>query len=727
MVLSAAIGVILVIIALLIVLTSDRDVDDGDPEQAITTSEEDVGTKDVDQPDEVPMADADDSATGETTTDEQTTADSTDDQAPTGMADEEGEPADEPMTDAADDSTTGVDADGQEMAPVQEDEPESETAADEKTVADGTGDQAPTGVADEEGEPADETMTDAADDSTTGVDADGQEMAPVQEDEPESETAADEKTVADGTDDQAPTGMADEEGEPADEPMTDAADDSTTGVDADGQEMAPAQEDEPDSTTGETTTDEQATADGTDDQAPTGMADEEDKPTDEPMTDAADDSTTGVDADGQEMAPVQEDEPESETAADEKTVADGTDDQAPTGMADEEGEPADEPMTDAADDSTTGVDADGQEMAPVQEDEPESETASDEKTVADGTDDQSSTDTDETETGMQTDEHSSNTRTAAVEMDDTQQDVSGPRIDLVRVDEQGLTVLAGKAEPGSSVKAILNDQELVDTRVGSDGTFASIFQISEMQFPAELHLVETDTEGIERISSQSLIILQPPALDNVMAETRHDLSTIDESTSNLETTSSPEKVETVALLSSSTGVQLVSPDISGRNKLLSIISYNVDGEVVMSGSGNPGYLVRIYIDDEYRMQARIDDSGTWSATIIGIDDGLHMVRIDQVEEDGTVVGRIELPFQREPQDRVRQHLTDTDFVDERFTPRADYGAIELITVQPGYTLWGISRSRYGLGRLYVRIYEANSNQIQDPDLIYPGQVFHIPK
>ena len=49
-----------------------------------------------------------------------------------------------------------------------------------------------------------------------------------------------------------------------------------------------------------------------------------------------------------------------------------------------------------------------------------------------------------------------------------------------------------------------------------------------------------------------------------------------------------------------------------------------------------------------------------------------------------------------------------------------------MTVQPGFTLWGIARSNYGRGVLYVQIYEANQDQIRDPDLIYPGQIFTIP-
>ena len=62
-----------------------------------------------------------------------------------------------------------------------------------------------------------------------------------------------------------------------------------------------------------------------------------------------------------------------------------------------------------------------------------------------------------------------------------------------------------------------------------------------------------------------------------------------------------------------------------------------------------------------------------------------------------------------------------------FTPKAPEPVkAQVITVQPGFTLWGIASKSYGDGILYVRVYEANKDQIRDPDLIYPGQVFTVP-
>jgi nucleoid-associated protein YgaU len=52
--------------------------------------------------------------------------------------------------------------------------------------------------------------------------------------------------------------------------------------------------------------------------------------------------------------------------------------------------------------------------------------------------------------------------------------------------------------------------------------------------------------------------------------------------------------------------------------------------------------------------------------------------------------------------------------------------IQTATVEKGNSLWRISRETLGHGTRYTEIYAANSSQIRDPKLIYPGQVLVIP-
>ena len=48
-------------------------------------------------------------------------------------------------------------------------------------------------------------------------------------------------------------------------------------------------------------------------------------------------------------------------------------------------------------------------------------------------------------------------------------------------------------------------------------------------------------------------------------------------------------------------------------------------------------------------------------------------------------------------------------------------------VMPGNFLRGIAQQWYGNEALWPRIYEANRDQISNPDLIFPGQVLRIPQ
>jgi nucleoid-associated protein YgaU len=73
-------------------------------------------------------------------------------------------------------------------------------------------------------------------------------------------------------------------------------------------------------------------------------------------------------------------------------------------------------------------------------------------------------------------------------------------------------------------------------------------------------------------------------------------------------------------------------------------------------------------------------------------------------------------------------------------PKADFSDVEsgssstastpaagrTYTVQKGDSLSKIAKREYGDAQSWQRIFEANRDTIQNPDLIYPGQVIRIP-
>ncbi|MCB1480633.1 MAG: LysM peptidoglycan-binding domain-containing protein [Rhodobiaceae bacterium] len=60
------------------------------------------------------------------------------------------------------------------------------------------------------------------------------------------------------------------------------------------------------------------------------------------------------------------------------------------------------------------------------------------------------------------------------------------------------------------------------------------------------------------------------------------------------------------------------------------------------------------------------------------------------------------------------------------TGNGSTGKAPRVEIERGDALWRIARKIYGRGVQYTLIFEANRNQINDPNLIFPGQVFTIP-
>lgn len=57
----------------------------------------------------------------------------------------------------------------------------------------------------------------------------------------------------------------------------------------------------------------------------------------------------------------------------------------------------------------------------------------------------------------------------------------------------------------------------------------------------------------------------------------------------------------------------------------------------------------------------------------------------------------------------------------------DEHTMQTYTVVKGDSLSKIAKNVYGKASLWRKIFEANQDQIKDPDLIFPGQVLRIPE
>lgn len=329
-----------------------------------------------------------------------------------------------------------------------------------------------------------------------------------------------------------------------------------------------------------------------------------------------------------------------------------------------------------------------------------------------------------------------------------------PSFDVVRVDPDGSTVVAGRAAPGSDVNVVVDGETAGTAQADAAGGFVALLDLGRSDAPRAMSL-ETGDEDAE--SSDEVVVLAPSAAVEEPAEETETASAADDGPADAAeeqpaesaevagvAETQPAEVDEIAapaseelpapaeeadepeapsvILADESGVRVLqggetSPEVTG-NVVIDAITYDAEGEVALSGRAPSQSFVRVYIDNEPIEIGEVGVDGQWRTALPNVDTGVYTLRVDQVDAEGSVISRAETPFRREAAQEIR----------ELAVSRLDEARpiVELITVQPGNTLWGISNNTYGDGVLYVRLFEANRDKILNPDLIYPGQIFAIP-
>ena len=230
--------------------------------------------------------------------------------------------------------------------------------------------------------------------------------------------------------------------------------------------------------------------------------------------------------------------------------------------------------------------------------------------------------------------------------------------------------------------------------------------------PSQLEEQETQLEPQEASEKSELSEKKANISES---DTDVNFSDNDLKISNSTTNSSTSQPKVV--VADSDGIKVLQDDQGAKDQLaLDAIAYDPLGNVTLSGRSNPDGLVRFYVNNEAISAAKTDDTGYWETDLSDVIPGTYTLRIDELGLRGDVVSRLESPFKREDRQKLAALIA----------PSSSPVRINIVTVQPGNTLWAIARKRYGDGLLYVRVFEANRDKIKDPDLIYPGQLFDLP-
>ena len=267
----------------------------------------------------------------------------------------------------------------------------------------------------------------------------------------------------------------------------------------------------------------------------------------------------------------------------------------------------------------------------------------------------------------------------------------------------------------------LNDDASLETEEGLSTTNEATGKVSNGQKEPVKDLTATNSdqisiEDLKVIEKADLVIDSTDGSDSNSVDKGKDIS-IENADEDLNDNTDTNAFQPKVVIANSDGVKVIQDDKKSDDELaLDSIAYDPLGNVTVGGRSNPSGLVRFYINNEAVSATKTNEAGYWEADLSDIIPGTYTLRIDELSLKGDVISRLESPFKREDRERLANLIA----------PSTSPVRINIVTVQPGNTLWAIARKRYGDGLLYVQVFEANRDKIKNPDLIYPGQLFDLP-
>ena len=274
--------------------------------------------------------------------------------------------------------------------------------------------------------------------------------------------------------------------------------------------------------------------------------------------------------------------------------------------------------------------------------------------------------------------------------------LSAPKFDVVRIEDDGSALIAGQADGRGHVILSVDGVEQAEARADLSGTgqfviFAFIPSAGDQQ-SLKLHLYAEDGSG-PVVSAQTVFVApataaatatdstatpvqeevtvseSPETVAETDTETEADTETETETDTEIETgtetastdVASPEakadKAPATVILADEDGVRVLqdgAPSAAKPAVTIDTISYSSNGDVILGGRGQAGNFVRIYLDNQFLATSKIAADGYWALELSDIEPGIYTLRVDELNAAGDVVSRAETPFKREAAEELAE-------------------------------------------------------------------------
>ncbi len=277
-----------------------------------------------------------------------------------------------------------------------------------------------------------------------------------------------------------------------------------------------------------------------------------------------------------------------------------------------------------------------------------------------------------------------------------------PEIDIIKVSPDGSFVIAGKGKPNSNIN-ILNKGDLIDSSiVDSDGNWVVI---SKENLKTGDNLI-----SIDQINNNGLVLKHKQLFITKIDKLKKDqplvISVPNKNGENINIIQQPSEKQKIYKVENDLVIQ---KKIKSNKKIFNVktIFFNENGFVSIQGEVNFGKRIELYINKKIMETIKIENSKWQYNSDTIFDYGLHDLLVVLKSDKDEILDKITFPF-------MRVEIPYND-VPENF-----------ILIKPGDMLWTIAYRLYGDPFKYIQIFEENKDQITNPDLIFPGQLFSIP-
>jgi nucleoid-associated protein YgaU len=284
-----------------------------------------------------------------------------------------------------------------------------------------------------------------------------------------------------------------------------------------------------------------------------------------------------------------------------------------------------------------------------------------------------------------------------------------PAFDVVNVDPSGEAVIAGRAAPNEKVELRDAGKTVAEATADASGQFVII---PPTLTPGDHSLTLADADKAAQPAVSDTVAVSVPAQVAKAAPAAP--------TNPSGPTASPLGMRTLATS---------APAVGSRVAIQSVEADTVGG-LVAKGSAEPNATVRLYLNQADLAEAKTQSDGRWSLTIQqGLSPGGYVMRADEIRlSDASVVASADTPFAYPDTPNPAPPASALASASAEPSP-ADpvVQSVQTKRVVTGHTLWALSQSYYGDPTRYPAIVEANRAQIHNPNVIFPGQVFVVPK